>query len=794
MILIKPLTYVRKVIVGCLLLGLAACGGSPGKKSESPISSQSSSAVSSQSNSISSVAYSSISSVASSQDSSLSASSSFSESSSTSSSASSVECCVIKISEAVASNNDYPDDDGDFSDWIELYHPSGTAFTLAGWSLTDDPKKPTKWVFPSVTINPGEHILIWASDKKRNNVNAKIFHTNFKLSNDETIYLFNAEGVEVHRLSLAEVTPGHSVGMNAQMSTAVFFETPTPGAANSSQEYSSIIRSIPEFSHQGGVNSPGNVSISGNSGNEFITYTLDGSIPTLNSSVYKSAIPVTGNVTLRARIFADNAIPSITMSRQFLPSAHHDLPVVTLITEPKNFFDQDTGIYVLGNEYEPQEPYNGANFWQDWERDIHFTFYEKNGDLGFAFDGGVKIFGGWSRSNAQRSLAIFARGRYGLDEIDYPIFPHVDYTTFSSLVLRNSGNDWMYTFIRDAALTSLMAGTGLDYQDYRSVVTYLNGEYWGIYNLREKVNEDFIATRHGVDADDVNLLEGNGVVNEGSNKSYLALLKYIENNDLSDSEHFAYVENQIDVDNFTIYNIAQIYFNNTDWPGNNIKFWNAPGFKWHWILYDTDFGFGIYNNLDYQNDTLSFALAENGPAWPNPPWSTFLMRNLLKNAAYKTKFVNQFADELNTRFESNHVVNHITEISEPLRTEVPAAFSRWQRSNNWDNNLAKMKNFAVQRPQYMFQHISSYFGFGGVYSLQLTQSEPSEGKVKLNSLTLTGDFTGQYFKTVSITLQAIPEAGYVFSHWQGDVNSTQEKITLTPNSNTSIKAVFIAAP
>ncbi len=528
MILIKIFTYVRKLIICCLLLSLAACGGSSGTKSESPISSLPSSMGSSQPNAISSFASSSINSVASSQDSSLSASSRFSDSSSTSSSAASVACCVIKITEAVASNNDYPDDDGDFSDWIEIYHPSGSAFTLAGWSLTDDPTKPKKWILPSVTINVGEYILIWASDKKRNNLNAKIFHTNFKLSNNETIYLFNAEGVEVHRLNLAEVTSGHSVGMNTQMSAAVFFETPTPSTVNSTQEYSSIVRSVPEFSHQGGVNSLGSVSISGSSGDEFITYTLDGSIPTLNSPVYKSAIPIAGNVTLRARVFAENAIPSITMSRQFLPSVSHDLPVVTLITEPKNFFDQDTGIYVLGDEYEPQEPYRGANFWEDWERDIHFSFYEKNGDFGFAFDGGVKIFGGWSRSNAQRSLAIFARGRYGLDEIDYSIFPHVDYTTFSSLVLRNSGNDWMYTFIRDAALTSLMAGTGLDYQDYRSVVTYLNGQYWGIYNLREKVNEDFIATRHGIDADDVNLLEGNGVVNEGSNKSYLNLLKYID--------------------------------------------------------------------------------------------------------------------------------------------------------------------------------------------------------------------------------------------------------------------------
>ena len=91
------------------------------------------------------------------------------------------------------------------------------------------------------------------------------------------------------------------------------------------------------------------------------------------------------------------------------------------------------------------------------------------------------------------------------------------------------------------------------------------------------------------------------------------------------------LKGEIDIENFIIYQVAQIYFDNTDWPGNNIKFWRPENGKWKWILYDTDFGFGIWGNNNYQNNTLSFALQSNGPGWPNPPWSTLLFRRLVQN-------------------------------------------------------------------------------------------------------------------------------------------------------------------
>ena len=165
------------------------------------------------------------------------------------------------------------------------------------------------------------------------------------------------------------------------------------------------------------------------------------------------------------------------------------------MTDPGNFFDIDSGIYVFGNEADTTEyPYWGSNFWEDWERPIHVEFYEPDGELGFNVDAGVKIFGSWSRLFPQKSLAIFARGRYGYDEINYQIFPDISINSFQAFVLRNSGQDWGHTFFRDAMMQSLTAeATNVDVQAYRPAMVMLNGEIWGIHNIREKFNEHYIA-------------------------------------------------------------------------------------------------------------------------------------------------------------------------------------------------------------------------------------------------------------------------------------------------------------
>lgn len=638
-------------------------------------------------------------------------------------------------------------------------------------------------------------------------------HTNFKISsNGEELTLYASDGTQVDYMNVVAMDTDISIGRSPVDGSILFFETPTPGILNPSIGYSGVIQSEVIFSHEGGEFNEQSVSLSGAADGEEIRYTLDATIPNMLSNLYTAPIMISDNTVIRAKIFKANYIPSRTDSRTYITSNSHDLPIVSLITEPANFFDVNQGIYVYGPEgnYDPYIlPFWGANFWSDWEREIHFSFYEPTGELGVAIDAGVKIFGAWSRGNDQRSMSIFARGRYGFSKLKYPIFPSLDYDKFESIVLRSSGNDWMKTNIKDVVATNLMEGSGLEYQAHRSAVVYLNGQYWGFYNIREKVNEHFLDDKINVDKSEINILTGNGEIVEGSNNSYNELIDFVSNNTLSDQSNYDYVASQIDIENFITYQIANIYLDNTDWPGNNVKFWNSPETKWRWIMYDTDFSFGRPWEAPpfHDNDTLSYALEANGPGWPNPPWSTLLVRKLMENTSFKHKFINQFADEMNGRFEANNVRNHINAIANSVDSEIPRHYAHWSNWENrsvywqnqymlssyseWQNEVDKIIEFTDNRIPSLAGHFRSYFGINGMFNLNVTINNTEAGSVQLNSLTIeSASWQGEYFDSIPVSLTAIPNEGFEFVRWQGAVNQVDPSATLTTSQNASVQAVF----
>lgn len=705
----------------------------------------------------------------------------------------------IRINEAVSSNSVFDDEDGDSEDWFELLNVSDIAVPLENWTITDSIDEPTQWSMPSLSLNAGEYLRIWASDKDRTSTKQSL-HTNFKISSKgETLYLFDDTGTLIHQLVVEGLKTGTSTGIAAQSDNTVYFETPTPGLVNASTEYAGISLATISSSHLGGAISPQSIVLTKESEQQVIRYTLDGSVPNENSIQYTQALFIDVTSVLRARVFESNYVPSKTQSFTFFVDEIHDIAIVSLITDPDNFFDNDTGIYVLGDTYESAQPNFGANFWEDWERDIHFSFYQANGTLALSFDAGVKIFGGWSRANEQRSLSIFARGRYGTDEIDYPLFPQLDYDKFQSIVLRNSGNDWLRTMLRDVTLTSLMDGSGLETQAHRPVAVYLNKEYWGMYNLREKVNEHFLASKKGVNANDIDLLEKSGIepgeLIEGSNLDYIDLTNYLNNNSLESTENYNYVADRIDIENYIIYQIAQIYFSNTDWPGNNIKFWKSSDTKWRWILFDTDFGFSIYG-ANYANNALKAALATSGPDWPNPPWSTLLFRKLIQNESFKNQFINRFTDELNSRFVASAVITHIDQTAAKIANEIPLQFERWEQyaeGRTWQNEIQTMKTFASNRVDFMMDDLSDEFDLGDIHTLTIQNTAPKNGHVKVNSLDIKLEsWEGDYFSALPVTLIAQPAIGFVFSHWEGGSTSTTAQIQLTLSEHITINAVFVA--
>jgi hypothetical protein len=629
-------------------------------------------------------------------------------------------------------------------------------------------------------------------------------HTNFKISSkSDQLLLSNPEGELVDDLLVEGLKQNVSMGISPQSGNLVYFLETTPGAPNSSEEYIGVFKDPVVFSVPGGrLIAPVNLELSGAGEGQKIHYTTDASLPTENSPIYTAPIRIANNQVVRAGFFAAGYLPAEIDSKTYLFNTNHEIDFVTLVTDPDNFFDADTGIYVTGPDgtYDTNVPYFGSNFWEDWERPIHFSFYEKEtGDLGVAFNTGVKIYGAWSRGqNAQRSLAVFARGEYGTSEFDYPFFEKRTYDKFQALVLRNSGQAWLKSTIRDITLTSLMEGSGLDLQAYTPVATYLNGDYWGLYNLREKNNEHMLASKHEIDAEEIDLLTANAEVVEGTNQEYTALMDYISNTNLSVDANFDYVRERIDIPNYTMYQVAQIYINNQDWPGNNIKFWKHPEGKWRWILYDTDFGFSPWfrPSNDYLANTLEFALEPYGPGWPNPSWSTLLFRKLVENIGFRNGFINRYADELNTRFLEENVKTHIESVLAKVAPELQAHYARWNGNfNDVGYYVNLMKVFAQERPQYARSHLRSRFNLTAEHRLTINNTQQEMGYVEVNdNLKIDqASWFGTYFENVPVRLHAIPLPGFVFSHWSGSDDTIEASIDVNLQSAFQIRPNFVSA-
>jgi hypothetical protein len=532
-----------------------------------------------------------------------------------------------------------------------------------------------------------------------------------------------------------------------------------------------------------------------------IYFTTDGTTPTMDDFNYGYSIPLTSTTVIRARAFLNGWLPSETESKTYIfgEDEAEGLPVVFLSTDPSTFFDEDTGMYVMGPNASWDFPYFGANFWEDWERLIHFEILETDGS-GYAANAGVKIFGGWSRAFPQKSLSIFSRSYYGPSTFDYTLFPDSGIDSYEAFVLRNSGNDWESTMLRDGFITSLTNDLDIDHQQYRPAVHYINGEFWGIQNIREKVNEHFIASHHLISSDNIDLLEFEGEAIHGTNTDYMNLLDYIENNDMNDPLVQTALENWIDIESYMSYQAFQIFIDNRDWPGNNIKFWrdHRVGGKWRWILYDTDFGFSIWESNAYTHNTLSFALEPNGPGWPNPPWSTFLFRRMMDNDHFKYSFINIYCDLLNTVFQPNYLISHLDSIANNIEEIIPVHRARWYNNGNWPNSTVNwqsrintMENFSTNRRSYAINHIKNEFDLPNIAQTSLNIVPEGAGSIQFNTLKIIeSGWNGYYFPTIPIEARAIPNEGFQFSSWLEfpDSNAT---ILVQVTDPFTLTAVFI---
>ncbi len=601
-----------------------------------------------------------------------------------------------------------------FSDWIEIHNQSNSEIDISNYMLSDNLKK-GKWTIPkNTTISPQEFLIFWADeeDTVKNG-----FHTNFKLkSKGDAVALFDIDANLVDGFKFSKQEADVSYGISGYMS-------PTPKEKNSASIKNLTLSLEPIFSTKGGFYYQTQY-ISLSSENEAsIYYTTDGSLPDKNSAVYTDQLIADKTMIIRARSFKEGKLLSSTKTQSYFINEETTLPVISIVTDSKYFFDNEIGIYTIGTNGAPTPQCTKgpsvANFYQSWKRPVNIEYFDKDKKLGFSQVLDIKISGSCSRIIAQKSFSVKANSKYGKKSIDYKLFPNKNINKFKGFKIKSAGQDWYGTMLRDAFMQQVIKDDmDVDYQDYRPSVVFINGKYWGIHNIREKKNEDFLAENHpALDDKKVNILQDNTFENEGSNIEYEKMLTFIRENTLADNQNYNEVLAKIDVENYIDYIIAETYFANTDWPYTNVRYWSEQkaGSKWRWILEDLDLGLGAWDDLINTN-RLSFLTATVNLDTKNPLWSTFLFRSLLENSNFKSRFKQKYSNYLNSTFNENRILGILDNLTDAIKDEIPRHVTRWKDSDkdmfnslqDWEGNVEHLKDVIRGRNDTVRNELESF--------------------------------------------------------------------------------------
>lgn len=697
----------------------------------------------------------------------------------------------------------------EYADWIEIINTGSASINIGGYYLTDNLKDKTKWKIPANTIiPPNGYYEFWADGRD------SLEHTNFKLDKDgEAIGLFSPNGSVVDTITFGyqidDISYGRKVDTPAVWS---YLTTPTPHLPNISETINGIAET-PKLSIPGGFYdyAPG-IYLSAGSPNAVVRYTTDGTIPNEKSKGYPLHFRIDSTIALRVRTFEAGKLPGPVVTNTYFINEQVNLPVVSIVTDPANLFDDSIGIYITGkNGRQGDCDPTIRNLNQDWERPVNIEFYEKTGEMRINQQAGIKIFGGCSRTRfPEKSFAVYARSDYGKGSFDYQLFPDKQIKKFESFLLRSASDDQVYTMYRDGLAHTVLSDKELDidYQAFRPSVVYINGQYWGIHNIREKVNEDYIRENHDLKTEEITLLERNADAITGTNIEYKTMMDFLNRKNLTVAANYEHLKTLMDVTQYINYEIGHIYLAEKDWPGNNIRFWKASTGKynrWRWINYDMDQTFFHTNT-----NSLDMAASPNGWSWPNPPWSTLLLRRLLANSDFKNEFIQTYAYMLNTTFQPERLIRVIDSIKALIAPEIPRHISRWGGKMDpdfhenwqmlptfdsvelWEKNIDTMRVFSRVRPQIAIDHLTAMFKLSGMVNITLNPYQSDAGKLKiLNRPVNINGFTGKFFKNVPFTLEAVPNEGYKFLYWKSDDSIyTDQILQITSLSDMTLTAYF----
>lgn len=539
---------------------------------------------------------------------------------------------------------------------------------------------------------------------------------------------------------------------------------------------------------------------------------------------------------LRVRAFKDSVYSDEKVYYYFIyPNSlnPYTLPIILLNIDPEQWYSYENGMNVPGktfDDFRQIEPNTEINPWfpanfrvegSSSEIEVHFTYIENSIEK-LNHNVGLRLQGSGSRYLPNRSLRLYAKSSYGPSSFNHTFFKNYNYGNFKRLILRNSGQDASRTMFQDAFIHQLIKKLNVETQEYQPTILFINGEYHGIYNIRERFDDKYFERVYNIDVQDLDYIEYNKEVKEGDDEHYKYTVQYAVNNNLSDSSAYEEFVRLVDKDNCTDYFISQIFINNQDWPTNNNEFWrkrvpytaNAPyghDGRWRWLTKDLDDSFGIsWPNGGVEVNDLRRVTKISGDSVLDE--STLFLRKLLENENYTKYFINRFLDLLNTTFKPAHIKGFIADSKSLIENEIDDFIYRWNPMGlehnyftvpnrmKWDNYTNRLIKFSDFRGIYAREHLKERFQLTNLHTIILDVNNNDMGYVTINTIDIDEEtdgingnvypWVGQYFSDIPVKLTATPLSGYKFSHWSGVNSDSISTITIQLDDDTYLKANF----
>jgi hypothetical protein len=668
------------------------------------------------------------------------------------------------------------------NDWLlhwKLYYESPDSI-LAGIAIaSNNPENTTTVAISDIEINGEKYDL---TDFNYKNIyhdnNAKLFtsreiNSNFKISDDDTILLWNAEGELADSISITNVRANNTLGRYPDGSDSMgIMAKPSPGRKND-QTFLGYLENATVDVKPGKYVGSQQVRIMNDHNEIDIYFTTDGTEPADTLEKYHGQIiTIDSTSVLKVKMFKEGYISGATECFNYLINENTNLPVLTISSDIDNFFSPDHGIF------------NDLNLQRDIEIPAHFHYFDGKGNEYSSYMG-IKAHGSTSKLTIpMKSMRLYARYRYGNGVFEFPFFDKY-YTEHKRLVVRNAGQDWYYSYIRDAFvnLLSLKLDSSIA-AAIQPCVVYLNGSYWGLMYLQERVDEKMISKQYNINDENINFFEDSDMVQHGEYDDLKAFTDTLNILDLSNEDDFEYVMSKIDLMNYCNYAALRFFSLIIDWPCLNEKFWQSDGFddKYRWLIYDSDISCGFSGQ---DNNFKNFYPAQCLFS------QSFIF--LIKNKSFRTIFINHYCDLLNTFFHEDNTIKLLDSLVNLISPEIQRHQAKWQESCvDWEDHIEKVRDFLRNRSLRAYESIQGNLFVDDTISIRFV--ETGRGTYKINSIVIEDfDREYKYYRDIPVTITAIPDSGYYFKKWKTNhIPDSQSATFKLQPSHYEIEAEFFS--